>query len=203
MNSSTVLNVLKEALPVPSFDDKAAAVQWWVNISPSMVELIADLKAQRTATGEVKITLPGDRDIILYSNGQCCTFAPFDIEEILDAVPPEAWDEHAKSFDVIAMQEWMKQNLSTYVKFLPLLWRDEPMLATEINLVDYQSSRAKIHDGDILMFRRNHRFSNWLITQFGRTPSPYCHAAMACWWRERLFCAGDRAVARWSGVGYV
>lgn len=75
------------------------------------------------------------------------------------------------------------------------------MITTELNLQGYPNVRDKIRDGDILFFHRNWRPSNWLITKLGRTASPYCHAGMACWWRERLFLletvqrGGGRALA--------
>jgi hypothetical protein len=75
-------------------------------------------------------------------------------------------------------------------------------------LVDYSEARDKIRDADLLLFRRR----NWiagLIAVAGR--SPYVHAAMAGWWKDRLMCVemtsgGGRAqllsnvVERWPGI---
>jgi hypothetical protein len=65
-------------------------------------------------------------------------------------------------------------------------------------LVPYNLARAKIRDGDLLLFRRNVGLVGKLITVAGR--SEYCHAAMAAWWNGRLMCLetiqghGGRAV---------
>src|SRR3972149_5438093 len=65
-------------------------------------------------------------------------------------------------------------------------------------LVHYIAARAKIRDGDLLLFRRKRGLFSRLIAVAGR--SEYCHAAMAAWWNGRLMCLetvqgrGGRAV---------
>ena len=65
-------------------------------------------------------------------------------------------------------------------------------------LVPYNVARAKIRDGDLLLFRRRHGLAGKLVAVAGR--SEYCHAAMAAWWNGRLMCLetvqgrGGRAV---------
>jgi len=65
-------------------------------------------------------------------------------------------------------------------------------------LIPYRVARAKIRDGDVLLFRRAQGLASRLIATAGR--SEYCHAAMAAWWNERLMCLetvqthGGRAV---------
>jgi hypothetical protein len=72
----------------------------------------------------------------------------------------------------------------------------------------YADARREIQDADLLLFRRRNRIAR-LIAVAGR--SPYVHAAMAGWWRDRLMCVemtstGGQAqllsnlVARWPGV---
>jgi hypothetical protein len=75
--------------------------------------------------------------------------------------------------------------------------------------VSYFTARPKIHDGDLLLFRRQHWPFSRMIAAVGR--SEYSHAAMAAWWNGRLMCLetvqgrGGRAVllsnlvARWPG----
>jgi len=64
-------------------------------------------------------------------------------------------------------------------------------LVTKKNLQYYHKARDLIHDGDVLLYRASWKLSNKLIAKIGK--SPYCHAAMAGWWRgqqgqrERLF----------------
>jgi hypothetical protein len=72
----------------------------------------------------------------------------------------------------------------------------------------YADVRGEIRDADLLLFRRR----NWYtrpIAVAGR--SPYVHAAMAGWWKDRLMCVemtsgGGRAqllsniVERWPGA---
>ena len=75
-------------------------------------------------------------------------------------------------------------------------------------LVDYSEARDTIRDADLLLFRRRNCIAR-LIEVAGR--SPYVHAAMAAWWKDRLMCVemtsgGGRAqllsnvVERWPGV---
>jgi len=65
-------------------------------------------------------------------------------------------------------------------------------------LVSYRAARAKIHDGDVLLFRHERGIVGKTIAVAGR--SPYVHAAMAAWWNGRLMCLetvqgrGGRAV---------
>jgi len=72
----------------------------------------------------------------------------------------------------------------------------------------YTDVRGEIRDTDLLLFRRRDWYTR-LIGVAGR--SPYVHAAMAGWWKDRLMCVemtsgGGRAqllsniVARWPGV---
>ena len=68
----------------------------------------------------------------------------------------------------------------------------------DTTLVPYSAARAKIRDGDVLLFRRERGLAGKAIAVAGR--SPYVHAAMAAWWNERLMCLetvqgrGGRAV---------
>lgn len=75
-------------------------------------------------------------------------------------------------------------------------------------LVAYGDVRHEIDDADLLLFRPRGWLSR-LISVAGR--SPYSHAAMAGWWKDRLMCVemtrgGGRAqllsnlVSRWPGV---
>lgn len=75
-------------------------------------------------------------------------------------------------------------------------------------LVPYSLARAKIRDGDLLLFRSRDWYTQ-LIAVAGRTE--YVHAAMAGWWSGRLMCVemtsgGGRAqllsnqVERWPGT---
>jgi hypothetical protein len=75
-------------------------------------------------------------------------------------------------------------------------------------LLPYGDVRHAIRDADLLLFRSRHWFSR-LIGVAGR--SPYSHAAMAGWWKDRLMCVemirgGGRAqllsnlVSRWPGA---
>jgi hypothetical protein len=75
-------------------------------------------------------------------------------------------------------------------------------------LTVYSEARHKIHDADLLLFRRRNWYTR-VIAVAGR--SPYVHAAMAGWWKDRLMCVemtsgGGRAqllsnlVASWPGV---
>lgn len=79
---------------------------------------------------------------------------------------------------------------------------------SELIAVDYSEARRQIRDADLLLFRRRSRLTR-LIAVAGR--SPYVHAAMAGWWKDRLMCVemssgGGRAqllsnlVAQWPGV---
>ena len=54
-------------------------------------------------------------------------------------------------------------------------------------LVDYNDTRQQIADGDLLLYRRR-----GLISQAGR--GEHCHAAMAAWWADDLFCIETRAL---------
>ena len=72
----------------------------------------------------------------------------------------------------------------------------------------YADVRGEIRDADLLLFRRRNWYTR-LISVAGR--SPYVHAAMAGWWKDRLMCVemtsgGGRAqllsniVERWPGA---
>ena len=72
----------------------------------------------------------------------------------------------------------------------------------------YTDVRGEIRDTDLLLFRRRDWYTR-LIGVAGR--SPYVHAAMAGWWKDRLMCVemtsgGGRAqllsniVERWPGA---
>jgi hypothetical protein len=74
--------------------------------------------------------------------------------------------------------------------------------------VHYAEARREIRDADLLLFRRRSWITR-LIAVAGR--SPYVHAAMAGWWKDRLMCVemtggGGRAqllsnlVERWPGA---
>ena len=78
----------------------------------------------------------------------------------------------------------------------------------EPTVIPYSEVRHTIRDADLLLFRRRNRIAR-MIAVAGR--SPYVHAAMAGWWKDRLMCVemtsgGGRAqllsnlVARWPGV---
>lgn len=75
-------------------------------------------------------------------------------------------------------------------------------------LIRYSDVRHEIRDADLLLFRRRSRIAR-LIAVAGR--SPYVHAALAGWWKDRLMCVemtsgGGRAqllsnlAARWPEV---
>lgn len=53
-------------------------------------------------------------------------------------------------------------------------------------LASYSSVRAKIRDGDLLLFRRRRSLVGKLIAVAGR--SDYSHPGMAAWWNGRLMC---------------
>lgn len=52
-------------------------------------------------------------------------------------------------------------------------------------LVPYDEARQEIRNADLLLFRRRSPMTR-LIAMAGR--SPYVHAAMAGWWKDRLMC---------------
>ena len=75
-------------------------------------------------------------------------------------------------------------------------------------LTAYSEARYRIHDADLLLFRRRNWYTR-VIAVAGR--SQYVHAAMAGWWKDRLMCVemtsgGGRAqllsnlVEQWPGV---
>jgi hypothetical protein len=82
------------------------------------------------------------------------------------------------------------------------------MTMSESMHVHYPEVRHEIRNADLLLFRRRNWYTR-AIEVAGR--SPYVHAAMAGWWKDRLMCVemtsgGGRAqllsnlVERWPGV---